>query len=125
MSSGGSESTRADTFTELSGEDSVLETGHTLNTLTMASGQASKTNVDEIGTAMDKHGHNGKASKVFVANSPDLPDPSEKLARLHIPRRLELQNLLKAWDLARREGSCSHISGNLVFRGPKGKIPLL
>lgn len=77
---------------------------------------------------MDAHGPNVKAPKVFVVDSPDLPehsDPLEKLARLHIPRKLELQNSLKAWIVARREGSLSCVFGNLIFRGPPGKIPLL
>jgi hypothetical protein len=88
VSSGGSESsTRADTFIELSGEGSVLATGHTLSKHKTVSGQAFEINVDEIGTAMDKHGHNEKASKVFPADSPEHSDQLEKLARLHIPRR--------------------------------------
>jgi hypothetical protein len=95
---------------------------------TTTSGQTSKKNVDKNGGAMDAHGHNGKASKVFVADSPDLPehsDPLEKLTRLHIPRKLALQNLLKGWIVAHREGSRIPISDNLIFRGPRGKIPLL
>jgi hypothetical protein len=125
VSSGGSAiSTRPDTFTELRGEDSVLATSHTINKHKPASGDTSKRSVDEIGTAMDEHGHNGKASKVFAADSPEHSDPLEKLALLHIPRRLELQSLLKSWDLARRDGSRSHVSGNLIFVGPQGKFPL-
>jgi hypothetical protein len=102
----------------------VLATSHTINKHKPASGDTSKRSVDEIGTAMDEHGHNGKASKVFAADSPEHSDPLEKLALLHIPRRLELQSLLKSWDLARRDGSRSHVSGNLIFVGPQGKFPL-
>jgi hypothetical protein len=90
--------------------------------------QAPKKSGGKNDGAMDAHGHKGKASKGFAADSPDLPestDPLEKLVRLHIPRKLELQNLLKAWIVARREGSRIPISGNLIFRGPRGKFPLL
>jgi hypothetical protein len=90
--------------------------------------QAPKKSVDKNGCAMDAHGHNGKASKAFAADSPDLredTDPLGRIARLHIPRNLELQNLLKAWIVACREGSRKPISGNLVLRGPQGKFPLL
>jgi hypothetical protein len=123
---GGSEvSTRPDTLTELSGEDSVLTTGYRASTNTTISGQSSKRSVDEIGPAIDEHEHNGKASKAFAADSPEHSDPVEKLAELHSPWRLELRNLPKDWDLARLEGSHPPTSGHFIFRGPQGKIPLL
>jgi RNA recognition motif-containing protein len=80
------------------------------------------------GSVRQSDNHQGWEHWHLVADSPDLPehfDPSEKLARLHIPKKLELQNLLKAWAVTHREGSCSPISGNIILRGPRGKIPLL
>jgi hypothetical protein len=77
------------------------------------------------GRVRQSDNHLGWEHWYFVADSPDLPEPSdplEKIARLHIPRKLELQNLLKAWVVAHREGSRSPISSNLIFRGPRGKI---
>jgi hypothetical protein len=92
----------------------------TVNREMTKSGQASKKSIDK--NSVDAHGRKGKA------DSPDVPehhsDPLGALARLRIPRKLELQKLLKAWIEARREGSRIPISGNLIFRGPRGKLPL-
>jgi hypothetical protein len=60
-----------------------------------------------------------------------LEDPNQRdstvnpLGKLHIVNISELERLLKGWVVAHREGSRLPISGNLIFRGPRGKIQLM